>query len=85
MKKLVFSAMILGLVFTTSCNKDDDGGSSKSCADRIDDITEAGTDYIENPTNSNCERYRNAIQSYIDSNCEGGSSYEIILTGLDCS
>lgn len=26
MKKLVLSAAILGLIFTTSCSKDDDGG-----------------------------------------------------------
>ena len=31
MKKLLFSALILGLVLTTSCNKDDDGGSKKDC------------------------------------------------------
>ena len=31
MKKVLFSALILGLVFTTSCNKDDDGGKKKDC------------------------------------------------------
>ena len=30
MKKLVLSAAILGLIFTTSCSKDDDGGG-KEC------------------------------------------------------
>ncbi len=84
MKKLLFSALILGLVFTTSCNKDDDGGG-KSCEERIEDINAAASVYIENPTTSNCEDYRNSIESYIDSDCQGGSSYEIILSGLNCS
>lgn len=30
MKKLLFSAAIMGLLFTASCNKDDDGGG-KNC------------------------------------------------------
>ncbi|HET8804763.1 MAG TPA: hypothetical protein VFM72_09305 [Aequorivita sp.] len=84
MKKVLFSALILGLVFTTSCNKDDDGGG-KSCEQRIEDINEAAAEYVDNPSTNNCENYRNAIESYIDSDCAGGSSYEIILTGLDCS
>lgn len=84
MKKVLFSALILGLVFTTSCNKDDDGGG-KSCEQRIEDINDAGSDYIENPSVSNCEKYRNAIENYVDSDCAGGSIYEDILTELDCS
>jgi hypothetical protein len=41
MKKVLFSALILGLVFTTSCNKDDDGGSKKDC--KTCDLTAQGT------------------------------------------
>lgn len=82
MKKLLFSALIVGLVFTSSCNKDDDGGG-KSCAQLLDDITAEAADYAQNQSAENCRELRDAIKAYQNKNC--GDEYDTILIGLDCA
>lgn len=83
MKKVLFSALIMGLVFTTSCNKDDDGGG-KSCEQLLDEITDEALDYSENPSAENCREYRDAIKAYQNKGCDNSDSFDIILEALDC-
>ena len=84
MKKVLFSALILGLVFTTSCSKDDDGGG-KSCAQLLDDVEQEIMDYGENQSEENCRELRDAIRAYQNKGgCEGADDFDIILNGLDC-
>lgn len=84
MKKLLFGAAIMGLLFTTSCKKDDDGGG-KTCEARALDISNAAQAFAANPNSANCEKYRSALQSYLDANCPGSGSYEGELDDLDCA
>lgn len=86
MKKLLFSAAVMGLLFTTSCKKDD-GGGGKSCEDRSVEIGNAAQTFISTPNKANCERYKSALQDYFNSNCTGGAgsaNYQQILDGLNC-
>lgn len=85
MKKLLFGAAIMGMLFTTSCKKDDDGGGSTSCEQRAETITNTAQAFIANPNTSTCEAYRSALQSYLDANCPGSSSYQGTLDDLDCT
>lgn len=83
MKKLLFSAAIMGLFFTASCSKDDDGGGL-SCEQRATSISEAAQAYANNPNVENCKKYRSALKSYLDANCPGSSGYDGALEGLTC-
>jgi hypothetical protein len=82
MKKLLFSALIMGLLFT-SCNKDDDGGG-KSCAQLLDEVNDEITDYTQNQSDENCRELRDAIEAYQNKGCEDAEQFDIILSALNC-
>ncbi|KXO00679.1 hypothetical protein LS48_04635 [Aequorivita aquimaris] len=85
MKKLLFSVLFMALVFTTSCNKDDDG-DAQTCEQRVERIQAELLVYLDEATTENCRNYKAALQAYVDSDCPGQSTYQALIDGLgDCS
>ncbi|MBT0607115.1 hypothetical protein [Aequorivita echinoideorum] len=85
MKKLFFSALILGLAFTTSCSSDDDSG--RSCEDLSRDYLAAFEAYTNDTSVENCNAFRASLQAFIDNDCAGGqeATLQAQLDDLDCN
>ena len=86
MKKVIFSMAVLGLVFASSCKKDDDN-DEKSCTELTADITTATNAYNTDDSNENCIKLENALQAYVDSSCgteEEDAQFTAVLSLLAC-
>lgn len=82
MKKVLFSALILGLVFTTSCNKDDDGGGDDGCQ-TCDGYTIEGIDFPEQRV---CEDDNgNAVVDGQDTGTDYDQYIEALETFTNCN
>ncbi len=86
MKKLLFSALIVGLVFTSSCNKDDDGGG-KSCERLAEEYLAAAEAYSSDNSVANCNAFKSSLQAFINKNCAGGqeAALQTQLDALVCN
>lgn len=84
MKKVLFTAAIFASMMYTSCSSDDDSG--KTCSYRLGEIENTVLEYLDDPSPANCEDYREALEDYIDSECERSEEFELALAGLgDCN
>lgn len=69
MKKLFFSIAILSLVFTTSCNNDDDN-DQRSCATITTELTAATTaTFSEDATEEDCNNFVTLANEYLAADC----------------
>ncbi len=87
MKKVfLFGALALfaaGTIFTvTSCDDD----NPISCTQKAIDVANAAEDFGNDPSSENCNKYKNAINEYLDCDIAQAlkDEYEDILAGLDC-
>lgn len=88
MKKVIFSLAIVGLVFASSCNKDDDK-EEKSCTELAASFETSFQTFLDNPDDSAaCADYKSSTQAYIDAECitgENAASLQASLNAIDCS
>lgn len=71
LKKLLAYLLLGALVFTYSCNDDDDDPSGcnweTEVQDELNALTTAGNAWAADPTNSaKCQAYKDAAQDYLD-------------------
>ena len=77
---------VLGLVFASSCKKDDDN-DEPSCTELTTEVTTATAAYNEDDSNANCISLESALQAYIDSSCgteDEDAQFSAVLTLLAC-
>ncbi|MFT5237903.1 MAG: hypothetical protein ACI9M9_001504 [Flavobacteriaceae bacterium] len=80
MKKLLFTALILSLAFT-SCKKVED---AVDCAQAADDSIAAAIAFAAAPTDlALCATYKSALQRLIAENCGGATAVATAQTSLD--
>ncbi len=80
MKKLLFTAIVLSLAFT-SCKKAED---AFNCTQAADDSIAAASAWAAAPMdNSKCLAYRSALQKLIAENCGGATGVASSQQALD--
>lgn len=77
MKKLAFSALILGLFFTVSCNKDDDGGGGNDNCQTCEAYEFGG---VNIPSEEVCEGENG--NAFVDGN-DTGMSFDDYITTME--
>ena len=77
--KISFYILVIGLVFITSCSSDsvdcDVNSFNSDIQARVNDVNAAGTTYANDPTEENCNTFKDAANAYLDavqgySNCD---------------
>ena len=89
MRKLLFSALILSLAFT-SCKKDDEVTEvleAVDCVQATQNASDTQIAYVNDPSNANCVEYRDTLQTIIDNGCAGTNTanFQASIDALPCS
>ena len=89
MRKLLFSALIMSVVFT-SCKKDDEVEEvleAVDCVQATQNASDAQIAYTNDPSNANCVVYRDTLQAIIDNGCAGTNTptFQASIDALPCN
>ena len=87
LKNIILGALIISPLVFSSCGKDDDDISKRSCETLEQDASAALTLYTQEHTDENCISYRAILQAQLNKNCLNSDSEAFvrrIINSLNC-
>ncbi len=74
-------ALISLPVVMTSCDED----NPVNCTQMLDDVLDTAAAFIDTPTSTTCNAYKEALKDYVNSDCTLANFYQSDYDELSCS